>query len=471
MNAVSLAKIHPPQLLFLIVAIWAAIATPVGAETCPLPSWSDSDGVVALPSGATAAGAETVSHIYVFFDGSGSMAGYASSNLAPTPQARAYADIATGLHASLQQAFRATVDLHRFGRNIHPFPQSEISKLADAKTYLRQSDDIHESRIDEVLKAAAADVSGALYLIVTDLFLTEQHLQRSGPAALQTPVATILRAGRAIGLTGIRSGFLGTVHDLPSKGTYSAAKERPFYILAIGKSAAVLRFQHQINIDYLRNLPEDAHHFFLFTTQVVRQILTETTWPRDAFRLGEGAQPSLLLRGEEAEALQQIRLAGDFTPPEAKISVAELLTPSTFRPNELKIKQRIWMHPPGVSTSGCTPWISLDQRPDQLALQPDGNAITLRFSSPAATRDMLPQQVHLFRFEVQIATIDVGAAAARWIQEWSFDAAGEAGLLAKKPTFFPTLNLARLARTMTAIVQDEFRAQPVFRFGLVAQYR
>ncbi len=470
MKLLSFAQLRSILILSLVVVGLIAMRAAPRAEPCSLPGAPGDDPI---PATATepAASADSVKRVYVFYDGSGSMAGYASARLPATPQARAYVDLATGLPQILSLAFPAEVRLHRFGRAIHPISDAEIAKLGQEGSYLCKGCDIEESRIDKILTQAALGSSNELFIVFTDLFLTEQHLIRSASAALHGPITEILRSGRSIGLLGVRSGFLGTIHDLPSGGKYQGAKERPFYVLLIGPAPAIQHLQRRLAVDYLRDLPSDAHRFVLFTTKVVQKPLEGASWPRDAFALADGAQPAALLHRQEQEELQQFRIAGVFAPPEANIPIAPALTPFAAVPSAFDIRQQVWLRLDSASATTCATWHSLNQRSPLLAIQPDDDAIRLQFGSPTAMRELPPRKVYLFRFDVRVTQIQVDSASMRWLRDWSFDASDEAALLAKKPTFFPTLHLRRLAETMTAIVHDVFVPQPLLRFGLVAPYR
>lgn len=441
------------------------------AQPCALPDLPSGTNGAATIASVPAPTSDAISTVNIFFDGSGSMAGYASSKTPSSLAGRAYVDLVTAIAHRLSLGFRANVRAHRFGQKIQPLAENDLPKLAQEATYLCQGCDINESRIDAVLELAVKAKVDELFVIVTDLFLTEQHLLGSGTGSLLTPLATILRNGRAIGLLGIRSGFKGKIHDLPSKKIYEGASERPFYALAIGTPAAVLRLHRQLATDYLSNLPDETHRFVLFTTQIVRQPIQGAAWPREAFTLGDGARPATLLRSQHSEELQQLSLDPQFAPPKAVIAISDHLTPHSLMPRELQHRQQAWLLLDPGSFSTCPVWLPMDDRPSLLSLSPGNGTIGLRFASPPALQGFPRQRAYLFRFEVLVSRIDIDAAAIDWLRDWSFEAKDEAALLARKPAFFPTLNLSRLAATMKTVIQDEFKPQPLLRFGIIAQFR
>ena len=287
----------------------ACFATkPVAGQSCPLPFEAETSQQNAVPGESSAA---TAANTWVFIDGSGSMAGYTRSRGPSAPYDRVYVDVMSGLPVALRAAAARSGTppvFHRFGRRIVPLAERNLPDLAKTDFYAcpGKECDNQESRIDVVLKVASTVGPNDLVVVVTDLFISDQHIVGESAAALRNSLVAILRAGRSIGILGMKSGFRGRITDLATpKAVYSDAEQVPFYILVVGSSERIERFYSVMDAEFLRHLPSGAHQYSVFTTSIVKRPIRNAELPKGALEFGEGSRPiSFLPHGGGAEVPQ-----------------------------------------------------------------------------------------------------------------------------------------------------------------------
>lgn len=192
-----------------------------------------SDGAEAADDGST------IKAIEVLFDGSQSMAGYVNrQNTENQGETRPteYTQFLRNLRTLIgERGYRPSYQ--KFGSSLAPL-QVMDSSLEDPSSYSAGSTKL-EAAINEV-------AATHLTLIVTDLFQSDRALG----AVFQAIRTSILGPGLTLGVWGMTSYYNGIIGDIDIvrkdgekvEVTKHYEGNRPFYLLAIGKHGAVIRF-------------------------------------------------------------------------------------------------------------------------------------------------------------------------------------------------------------------------------------
>ena len=227
-----------------IAAALSAAARPASAACLPA-------GVTpAEPVAEPAAASPRAPVVSVFIDVSGSMAGFVDRPRPglPAGEPRAFRDVVLSL-PELGSAIADQVELFAFGTTIRPLPLAALARAAEPHFYADQ-----DSRIQTALSRMAELPPDQVGLLITDLFLTGEEVFGDA-AAIRRPLAQMLDSGRGVALTGIRSGFSGTVYDIPGVQPYRNATERPFYLVGCGPPAVLSALLRRLNTELLAPLP------------------------------------------------------------------------------------------------------------------------------------------------------------------------------------------------------------------------
>ncbi len=446
------------------VLAWSSSSDAVDKD-CPLPIQAS---IAHDPAPPTSGG-----QVNVFFDGSGSMIGYIREPKQPRLE-RAYTELVRGLPFQLQRV-GTEVRYHRFARTIRPLNPQELSGISQPSFYQcppgTQGCDNQESRIASVLSTVNSAADGTLFVIVTDLFLTETELTASGAAALQLPLAQILESGKAIAIIGVRSSFNGVIFDLPSGGRYANASQRPFYVILVGPIERVLRLQGLLDNETFGAIDAADKNSIVFSRDLFKTPLVGSKWPERAFKTSKGVRERPIIPlGNVAEPIrfQQFQFDRNFEPPEAEIDLSQNSIPLSPQPKRYRARSQIWMY--NDKARRCEDaWLSASSSDNLVAIESvhSGTLKLQLLSDPSAKAELLRGRRYIADIEITAEDVDFSTDSHKWLRDWSFEPADEAKLIAQSPAIFPTLNLWRLARMMGAVLSDSFqqKKQVVARFA------
>ena len=438
----------------LSLAAWLAGTGRAAADCLP--------GGVTVPQPPTAAAADAVRApaISVFIDVSGSMAGFVDR---PHPAAhgpgaqgmgepRAFRDVVLSL-PELGAAVADQVQLFAFGSSIRPLPLAELPRATDPHFYADQ-----DSRIQAALARMDALPEDQVSLLLTDLFLTGAEVF-GGAAAIRQPLAHMLDSGRSVALAGIRSGFAGTVYDIPGVKPYREAAERPFYLLGCGPAPALATLLQRLQTELLAPLPppadgEPRSHAVLFTHDPLRPGVLPLT-----LRPGGGAEPAPRLAEPVGVGAAGVRFPGGAGSAGAALGLAALANGPALLPDQFSVAGQLWAQPPGASA--CAPWVAIHSLPPlaQIAQAADG-APLLRVGGAELAR-VTPGLLFLLQARVATAGLSDMPAQTAWVRAWNLEAREAEDYVASRPRMFRTLNLREIVSMLEGIVRDRLTPRPV----------
>lgn len=393
--------------------------------------------------------------IHIYYDVSGSMVGYIDppKNDAYPP---VYADLTLAL-PDVASAITPDVFFYEFGERIVPLPAAELNRLITPSTYscaLGRAG-CQESRINETFELAASDVPSSLHVIVTDLFLAQGDLIGTPGRALQAPLWRALEQGKAIALVGVAAGFNGRIFDLPSGGSYDHADGRPLYLVIVGPLERIATFLS--GLDAL--LGWDATGVEVHQTIYSHPVVVRRFTSGHDFDI-EAMETAVVPRTASSMSLQEVSADRDALGFVARFDPSSLLSTGSFSLAGIELKQDVWIQ---ARTSGdCEArWQRLDPAPKvaEIVVEDDGRIAVVFFRSQEEKMGLPSGYSYLLRSTV--TALDIKPLDANWTESWSFVSADEAEVLASQPSFFPTLNLQRIASMLTNLVEQNYEQQEI----------
>lgn len=345
-----------------------------------------------------------------------------------------------------------------FGKTIRPLSIAELGAASNPRFY---SDP--DSRIQDVLARMDALPADEIGILLTDLFLTGEEVF-GGAAAIRAPLARILDSGRSIALAGIRSGFSGTVYDIPGVRTYTGATERPFYLLATGPGPVVSRLLRRLEVELLAPLApaadgEPRQHAVIFQ--------------HDPYRAGPAHLP--LLPSEKAELapalapdlgpdVSRVRFLGTAGLASAALPLAALADPHALLPDRFEVAERLWAEPLGrdARTACGERWVAVHSLPKLARVLPDGpdGAPVLQIGGAALGR-VTPGVTFLLHARVNTASLSDAPAKTAWVRAWNLEARDAEAFVSSRPRLFRTLNLREIVSMLEGLVRDRLAPRPI----------
>lgn len=395
---------------------------------------------------------------------------------------RPFQDLLVQLRAATMGASGTPVArrYHLFGRAVQPLDPARADSLVQEATYQcaeadRARCNNQESRLDLVLRRAAAASPDTLSVIVTDLWLSAAELEASGPVAVGAPAAELLAAGRAVGVLGVRAPYKGAIYDLPSGGEAPWAGDRPLFVLLAGPLERVAAFRDSLARAGVRGFGPEEARFSLFTAErlqgrgggeleiagaalarrpvlpprsgvdVPQAVLSTKAGLRE--RLGRGAESAVRFTADPAAAARPGAVWQG--PTQGAVKAWRLKGGQPCRPGA-------WA--PLADLQGG--WSGEGSGPRRFSL------------SAADLAARLPKGgTYLLAGELRRTGLQTPSPANAWMRAWSFNASTEPAVLAAPPAVFPTLNLSETAQILEAAADDAARRRPVALTGFTAVIR
>jgi hypothetical protein len=304
-----------------------------------------------------------------------------------------------------------------------------------------------ESDIAEVLQQVSSVNGTQLSVVVSDLFLSTDDIS-SFIGALVAPAKKIFSKGDVIGLIGVSSRFDGNIYDLGHGMTkYKYMGQRPFYLMVVGTGPDVYWF-----IDELQSYQKEDVQFKVAVFDTGHSTQPETMASlKDSFGSDTPeriSQTHIILDSREFKNTPQYIVTTDssYTIPlniglnfkadnESKIL--------SRVPDKVELDVKIWKHEAG-SDNCLENWQLTSLATETRYLKIEDDKLNLNFA------EVLGSFGGEGTFFVDIRGKAAGRSKRRggipgWFDKWGYEEYQVSKITKKKPAFFPTLNLKRVA--------------------------
>jgi hypothetical protein len=400
----------------------------------------------------------------VYLDGSASMSGFASQ---PKPNSSGLW-VLNSLIASLAASGPGEggkVTFYRSGDGRaadiaqidKPLSDAQVRDATRAGWYSGK-----DAPLDVPLAKALTRPKEDLTVVVTDLFLSDGEMAGQPFYALRKPLAAALRDDRAIGILGIRHNFNGTIYDIPGKvAEYHEAKSRPLMLLMIGPTDRILEFKRRIDSEFLKERPEESN-FLLFTAKPNTGFYGIHHWGDKFIASTSGVSySSEFAAALGAEKIPQIEASKKKSEPlTTRLALSDLWLKQAPAPARVLTDARIWRLTK-KNASRCLPsrWDSRDIEVPPLAASLDQSLSLDIEVLPQKAREDVDVGRYLVAARMTFSGIDL-EQRGKWLTKWGFNEPEAATILASKPAFFPTLNLARLGNALRDVLAETLADMP-----------
>ena len=413
--------------------------------------------------------------VYVFYDGSLSMAGFTSSQ---ADEINLFRPMINDLQQISQSLGTETV-YNTFGSRFETIDENRASLVTTEEFYKctqaaqtcvkrDKKNDLHK-----VLNAVSRDPN-ATYMIVTDLFLSTSEILGKNSIRIKKPLGEIFNSGKSIGIFGVSSSYKGTISGIPTQGglgsaSYSAATKRPFYIIVIGSGENVdfvkkkldknQKLQNTISTD-----PE-AYKFLMVTSNVISKNLNtnkEITEKNlininpesEGYKIEYDKNNLPIFRFKTSMGEKNIRF---------KFENTKFIVPGSNGVAEYKIEEQLW----SLRDPSCKKpkWGKATLK----NLVEDDNTnketLSLNFFFPNFKKSKIKWGYRYFIL-VNIYTQKNGTSSQDLYKDWNLTDDSAASYLQTDPKFFKTLNLMNLIEMINDVANDEFKPTLVASLAL-----
>jgi hypothetical protein len=398
----------------------------------------------------------------VFIDGSQSMAGF---NAGVISDIRPLGDILAIIQG--QALSSRKTNYFAFGKSIAAISIDEARRFGTVAPFNCSNCDNQESRLDSVLNAVAADDTGALSLIVTDLWLDNKSFAGSPQVALGQPLRAILQEGRAIGVIGIAAPFKGAVYNVPSVGTYYGATELPLYVIAIGREVDVLAFHEELNQSGGPSFREGRMNFSLFSAASKSNIVEGNLKPVGA---GVSRVPSISatpIRGVPYYQLEE-SLAEKQGGQLGRAFDTAQLDPYRVMSGTSSDRTNVWRVVNDDAFQRCETeaWQALSPIQGLWKARDGGAGVTFSFGAEI-TKRLRPGNLYYLETHYGFSDLATPNPTNKWLREWSLDEMSAQNLV-KEGGAFKTLNLNDLATILEQeLGRQNAQGQDTVKFGFL----
>ena len=347
---------------------------------------------------------------------------------------------------------------HRFGSKVEPIKENEIAGVTKLSFYVCKDSQAkcnnQETRIELPFKAAKANKDGT-YVIVTDLFLSNNQLVGSTLASLTKPLKSILKDGNSIGIFGVMSSFNGNIYDIPTKqgGTikYSDAKKRPFYIIVIGNQKNINQIKKNLEEQHFIDA-EDQYKFALITSSPVLQnlnnekIITEDNIARisnsENFKF-EYTDNNLPIYKFDTDNKKKIKF---------KISMDEIIVPGSAGIGEYSLKENLWSSKE-TKCKKIDDWRKTKHK-DISKLKASDTELTIDMFKGVSLKKLFRGMRHFYT--VSIYADKPGNLSEEKFKDWSIRDSDAEDFTNQSPVEFKTLNLTKIIKILNSVANDAF---------------
>ncbi len=402
--------------------------------------------------------------VFVFFDGSLSMQGFVKDQAG---QKNLYRDVIDDLQQISENVGNKTY-YHRFGSKVEPIKENEIAGVTKSSFYVCKDSQAkcnnQETRIELPFKAAKANKDGT-YVIVTDLFLSNNQLVGSTLASLTKPLKSILKDGNSIGIFGVMSSFNGNIFDIPTKqgGTikYSDAKKRPFYIIVIGNQKNINQIKKNLEEQHFLD-EEDINKFALITSSPISQSLNSNELITENF-------------------ISRINTSENFKfEYDDKLPVFKFDTDKK-RKLKFKIKNEMFIVPGSTGISSYTIkenlWSSKETNCRKISEWRKANFEKISSVNEKAEKEL---EINLFKevplnklfrgmryfYTASIYAEKPGNLSEEIFSDWSIRDSEAEDFTSQSPVEYKTLNLSKIVKILNSVANDAYEPTLIANIAL-----
>lgn len=384
------------------------------------------------------------SKIAIYVDGSQSMSGFAN---ATTRELRAIGDLVTLLQARASNYEEAS--FHAFGKSIREISSNELNAYGTPQPYNCRGCDNQESRLDNVLNAAAAAGSDTLSVIITDLWLDNKSFVGSPQVALGEPLRAALAEGLSVGVIGIQAPFDGAVYDVPGVGTYRGASSLPLYVLAIGPEEDVASLEIAFKQSGARSFDDARMRYSLFSKEPNNPFVNVSLRS-----VGAGASRGIVNRHPSLKSLPQYVLDVDVARAQKGMLGRTIPIDANLREGlvwraDLAERTDAWrlVSKDALSTCSKDAWQSLSEISDLWEERDGGEKATFSFDHRISEK-LVPGNIYYVETHLGSNEVGVPNAANQWMRDWALNADNAPTLVQQGEGPFKTLNLSDLAQIL-----------------------
>jgi len=316
-----------------------------------------------------------------------------------------------------------------------------------------------ESHIGEVLKQTLKKSKDTLSVILTDLFLMKEEISGETSQVCQ-PLIQSLKTGKAVGILGVKSRFIGNVYDLPLdyQRYYTLNGSRPIFMIMIGQEEHVLSFYHKLKNQIFEKTPKDHYNFIIFTSRILKNPITmENVYNVNGLNIFNGKQSKRLIKDfpiYQQYILKQVKR----TKKTAKLSLdlSKVKRPHSLVVNKYKYNKKLWIHhfTKSKDIRICErSWIDLKLKNFPVNINDKEEAMDILFFK--SKRGFPRGKTYFLSLQINIDKVGFDSHTLKWLSQWSFKASDQIDLLQKKPDFFPALNLKQLYMILRDVITEE----------------
>lgn len=452
----------------LVRAVFCCVlgaASAAAQETCWPQDYSPKPS--SAYSSAATSQAGPAGNIHVYLDGSGSMSGYVNQ---PKPGSDGLWILNAMIPSlpSLASAGGGKVYFYRagdgraadLGQVDKPLTDQQLKETVRPSWYVGK-----DAPLDVPLAQAVTRPPQDVTIVVTDLFLSDAEMAGESFYALRRPMATALRENRSIGILGIRHNFNGTIYDIPGAvSQYRDASVRPLMLLMVGPAARILALKERFDTEFLRERPEQSR-FILFTPATALGFRGLEHWgdrylgPTQVLSPTRAFEPSLA-----NTKIPQVEFSKKAEAVGGQIALGDLWQKHGLYPGGLRVETRLWRL---ANRSGkCEDrWELTEIQSPALTASMDAT-LNVKFEIlPEESREDADVGRHLVVSQFTLSGLQLGPTG-RWLTEWGFNQQEADSLVAKKPKFFPALNLSRIGNALRDVLAEAARDTPVAEIAI-----
>jgi hypothetical protein len=455
-------------------ACWAlvlcvSISWPGAAQDACWPAGYSPQPTTMMPATPSGAG-----ELHIYLDGSASMSGFVAQ---PKPGANAPWIMNAMIQSfpNLASAIGGKAVFYRAGDG-RAADQAQVDRpLTDQQLreavrpgWYNGKDAPLDVPLTQALQRPAQDVT----IVVTDLFLSDAEMVGESFYTLKRPLDAALRAGKAIGILGIRHSFNGNIYDIPGRPeAYRDPSSRPLMFLMIGPPARIVAVKEKLDSEFLRE-QGDQSRFTLFTPKPHRGFRGIDAWGDRYLTSTDKIAPTRAFdESVTAVAIPKIELSSKAGSIEGKLDLSELWAKYALRPAEIRVESKMWLLQKPKSRRCEDRWDSemeMQGAPVAAAL---GSGLEARLNVlPTDMREDVILGRYLIVSKLTVAGLSLEPVAS-WMSDWGFVPQDTEKLLAKKPQFFPALNLARLGRALRDGLNESISPVPIGEVAIAVQLK
>ena len=400
--------------------------------------------------------------VFVYFDQSLSMKGYVVDQ---PGQKNLYVDVIFDVQ-QIAENIGSNVYYHAFGREIVSLNESQISRVIKPRFYECKGAAVEcnnqESKINEPFEIAA--IEEGTHIVVTDLFLDDKDLVGGTRKQITSPIKTILKNGKSVGIIGVMNSFNGTIFDIPRKesGTfeYMDAIKRPFYILVIGDQKNINLIKKNLEEQFFVD-PGDEYKFALITSSPVLQnlnqnkVITENNIPRvsknENFNF-EYYDDNFPIYRFSTSKKKEYKL---------KIDLSEIEVPGSTGVSEYSIKEAAWTS----NKIKCKDinWKKADYKKIS-DYGPKEKELVVDLFKFKPLKSLFRGMRYFYYLDIYAEK--PGSASEKIFEDWSIKSTEAEDFTNEEPKMFKTLNLLTIIEILNNVASDTFEKTLIASIGI-----